>query len=293
MALATAVEIASTSHPPWFLLFGSAAALLREAGGALSGPSYLVFLDAFATGANIGDLCGRGNAQVVMGNLIGLGVGVTIAQWLATLSGSDRIWFTTIFYIVLAVGHLLSTRKAVDTVHLASLNAQRLHIVVGGFLRDGVVRSVPSVNADEGIRSLAEVEDGAAERVQLGVGVAAMTTTEGVVVDEVVRRVEEDGVATVGLGDRVGVVLRDGGSGEEMVLGVLMARKQLMEIETGSQSEEAGVKAREWTRRHGHELMDGLRREGWHTDKVTAASGAARLRWGCPETTGEDGKIGV
>lgn len=149
MAASAAVEILSGLNPNAFLFFGTFAALIREAARAMSGPAYRVFLDSYAK-ANIGEISSRGEAQVVLGNLIGLAIGVAMTSFLNTLPESTRLLPTMGFFVLLAAGHLKSTYNAVGSVHLRTLNLQRASRLVDEFVTDGSM-SIQHINDNEDI----------------------------------------------------------------------------------------------------------------------------------------------
>ena len=149
MVACVAVEILSVTKPDHFLLFGTVAALLKQAADAISGPAYRVFLDSFATNSNIGDVSSRGEAQVVLGNLVGLGLGVAVTNLLSKLPEAERLIPTLMCFAVLASCHLTCTFKAISTVQLKTLNWQRLNIIIDEFLRTGTVLSIAEVNVAE------------------------------------------------------------------------------------------------------------------------------------------------
>lgn len=263
MAVAASVEVLSLTHPAYFLLFGSAGALLRDAGGALSGPAYRVFLDSFARG-NIGEVSSRGEAQVVIGNLAGLGAGVCIASALAAAFGGDgagsnvegRLVATLAAQLMLACAHLACTVRAVGCVQLATLNAQRLRLVVEEFARTGRALGVGEANAGERFVRMGRMDD-AWRTVVLGASASDFPTAAADVTRGEAAAVER------GPGGQVGVVVAEDARVADLVRAALQAWRladgSSGDGETGDQSE-------------GDELVRLLGEQGWVVDDKMKAT---------------------
>lgn len=147
MALSGVAEASSALRPSAFLLFAAAAGVLRQAGDALSGPSYRVFLDSLATSRNIGDVSARGEVHIVSGKLAGLALGAVVVGALSQTPAEPtvRLPATAAAFIVLAASHLAAARAQVRAVQLRTLNAQRLDMIMEAFVGTGEVLSVEEV----------------------------------------------------------------------------------------------------------------------------------------------------
>lgn len=280
MAVAAGVEILSVTNPMYFLLFGTAAALLKEAAGAMSGPSYRVFLDSFAINSNIGDVSSRGEAQVVVGNLIGLGVGVAIATFLGTLDGSDRLLSTLAFYAALAAGHLTCTFNGVQTVQMRTLNWQRLHLIIDDFLKRRTVPGVAEVNRKEGFMYMGKPPGG--KRIRMGAQLLDFVECGNDVSRALGHRKDRCIVAYNHGG--AGVVIREDARPTDVLRAILQARKLVDSVdESGGEldRELVGVlttKSYDWGNEAMPEFLSGLEKEGWSTAKLLMNMGESRYR---------------
>lgn len=140
------IEIISLLNPKYFLIYGSLSALCKDAGGAMSGPPYRVFLDSFSKGLdNIGDISAKGEAQVVIGNLIGLGIGVLLSGLLIDNGIGDRLGV----WGILSIGHLYSTWNAVNGVELFTWNESRLEYIIKYYEQFNDIPDISDVNKEE------------------------------------------------------------------------------------------------------------------------------------------------
>lgn len=279
MALSVAVEIMSLTNPSYFLVYGSLAALLKDAGGAMSGPAYRVFLDSFAIADNIGDVSSRGEAQVVIGNLIGLGVGVAATSALNSLPSDGRLLPTFCCYAVLAISHLTCTTNAVSTVQLRTLNAQRLDAVATAFESQGVVPDVATVNTKERfIRSWTPSH--AADRVIIGASLTRFTATDYFLSLALERSADR---FTVAYADGfAGVMLREDATVTDTLQGVLQARRLITQIDSMSSDSSKSISGKEveritsesydWASEKTPAFVRALQEKGWTTSKLLVGS---------------------
>ncbi|KAI0565034.1 Vitamin B6 photo-protection and homoeostasis protein [Gracilaria domingensis] len=277
MACAALIEVLSVLNPRYFLAFGTIAALLREAAGAMSGPAYRVFLDSFAGRNNIGDVSSRGEAQVVIGNLLGLGLGVIIRQKLDALQGGIRLAGTLAAFLPLAASHLFCTKNAVGTVRLRTLNWQRVNHVIDVYLKDGSVPSVEKVNRSE---SLLPIGNARRLRSRIVCG-ASLREFEHVAeqVADVLRELMHENVIVVYDGVKTGVILGSEATVNDMMFGLLWARKVLDATDNESQSEEHShlvLQSFDWAKQNHDRLQKGLREEGWSIEKLLIPLGKSR-----------------
>lgn len=147
MAVASSIEMLSPLHPASFLIFGSVSSLIRQAADAMSGPCYRVFLHSFAIDSNIGDVSSRAEAQVVLGNLLGLGLGVVGSAALAERAPQE----TPALFLIFTTLHILSTYKSTRRLELRTLNKSRLEYIVRMFLTDSKIPTLEEANAKESI----------------------------------------------------------------------------------------------------------------------------------------------
>lgn len=285
MAISVGVEILSLTNPAYFLIYGSIAALLKDAGGAMSGPAYRVFLDAFATTDNIGDVSSRGEAQVVVGNLIGLGIGVVVTSLLGNLPSDGRLFPTLVCYMLLAIAHLSCTTNAVSAVQLRTLNAQRLDIVASTFESRGVVPDVALVNADEKfIRPW--TASSTASRVVIGAPLSTFALTDSRVPDVVSNGTDRFVVAYAD--GTAGVMLHDDASVTDTLRGVLQARRLTAELDslrackTDADNPEdisrVTLESYDWAAEQTPLFVKMLREKGWSTKKLLVGLEGFRYR---------------
>lgn len=273
MAAATAVEISSLLKPSYFLLFGALGGLLKEAAGAMSGPSYRVFLDAFALTQNIGDVSSRGEAQVVLGNLIGLAIGVVVSGTIERFGGGLVANYAC--FAVLATLHLGSTYNAVGTVRLRSLNWKRLNIVIDEFLKRGVVMPVEDVNARERLFSWPS-----GDRLVLGASLFdfAKSLEE---MEEALTDSTEKFFVVFKMG-KVGLVLSENIEVLDVLKALLQGRKFLEiagieELTTEEVSKIRGESYR-WVQGAFPRFKEGLEEMGWSTSKLLTSLGPCTYR---------------
>lgn len=285
MALSAGVEILSVTHPAFFLLFGTLAALLKEAGGAMSGPSYRVFLDSFAISSNIGDVSSRGEGQVVVGNLLGLAVGATLSTLLASIDGAERLLPTVAVYFALASAHLTSMYNGVSCVQLRTLNWQRLNLIIDQYLSTATVASIRQVNRQE---RFIYAFSAPPSRRRLRLGAQLLDFVEcGRDVSRALRNRSDRYIVAYNK-QCVGIMLREDARAVDMLRAILHGRDLLRRVEEAGETgqwtrEEIGNVTRasyEWTEEQFPKLVGGLQREGWYTDKVLITFGKSRYRQG-------------
>eukprot|EP00737_Agarophyton_chilense_P003489 gb/GEZJ01004098.1/.p1 GENE.gb/GEZJ01004098.1/~~gb/GEZJ01004098.1/.p1 ORF type:complete len:486 (-),score=44.09 gb/GEZJ01004098.1/:1313-2770(-) len=277
MACAALIEVLSVLNPPYFLAFGAIAGLLREAAGAMSGPAYRVFLDSFAGRNNIGDVSSRGEAQVVIGNLLGLALGVFITQRLNSLQGGIRLAGTLVAFTPLAALHLFCTRNAVGTVRLKTLNWQRVHLLLDVYLKHGSVPDVQSVNKSERLLPIGNART-LRNRIICG---ASLREFEHVAdqVAHTLKEMEDKHVIVVYNGVKVGVILGDESKVGDIIFGLLWARK-LLEIADAQKESRTYLpfvrQSLTWSKRNCNRLLESLGEQGWSTEKLLIPLGASR-----------------
>lgn len=281
MAVGAAVEISTLLKPSYFLLFASAAALLKETAGAVSGPPYRVFLDSFAISANIGDVSSRGEAQVVFGNLVGLGFGVAVASLLGKLSDNAIFAPTFAAYSVLAVCHLGSTYKAVRSVQMRTLNWHRLNLILDTFLDTYHVPSVRDTNTAESFLYFRS-----RGYWRLCIGARPLDYIENMRdVTELVENSDDRFLVAYSNG-RAGVMLRDDVRPEDLLRATLHGRRLLHVVDEMGGCDEWSAerlrplldKAYAWAEEAFPKLVIGLKEQGWSTSTVLISTGAERYR---------------
>lgn len=275
MAVAVGVEICSMLKPAYFLLFGALGGLLKEAAGAMSGPSYRVFLYNFAVKENIGDVSSRGEAQVVFGNLMGLGIGVLVSAELVRLEGG--LVGTLGCFAVLAALHLRCTLNAVRTVELNTLSWKRLNIVLDAFLERGEVLSVEEVNEREELFGWS-----GSEKIQVGVSLAEYVA-KGIYTETILGNAEDRFILIYCEG-AVGVLLSEDAEVVDILRAILEGRRLLAGADaekrnmTAERVEQLISESREWAGSRLGQLLKGLEMKGWSTSKLLIPLGNSRFK---------------
>lgn len=287
MAVSAGIEILSTLSPPYFLVFGTSAALLRQAADAMSGPSYRVFLDSFSISSNIGDVSSRGESQVVIGNLVGLGIGVGASSVLSNIAESNRLGPTMLLYAALASSHLLCTYRELAALQLRTLNRQRLNLILDQFLVDQTVPSVADVNKDEHFLYVPGIKPASMERIRLGAQLLDFVECGRDVSRALTRRSDRFMVA-YNLGT-VGVMLREDVESVDVLRAMLQARRMLERVDAHAggiedwNRERLGALVAEtygWAEEHFELLQKGLKQQGWAVSKLLVGTGQSRYREG-------------
>ncbi|KAI1630102.1 vitamin B6 photo-protection and homoeostasis-domain-containing protein [Exophiala viscosa] len=112
--------------------------------GVAGGSSKAILSAHFAKAGNIGELNAKDGSQETMLSLVGMWVGGLVVS---KVHGTAATWSCLIPLLAL---HLWANWKAVKSVRLNSLNAERARIVFGGMLR-GQLQSLDDVNQEEAI----------------------------------------------------------------------------------------------------------------------------------------------
>ena len=263
MAISAAVEILSVINPSLFLLYGSIAALLRDAASAMSGPSYRVFLDAFAISSNIGDVSSRGEAQVVLGNLIGLGIGITITSIISNLPTTERLLPTFSTFAILASFHLTCTYQAISTVELKTLNWQRLEIIIESFLNNNTVPCIKDVNDEERFLSLNK------KKIKIGMDLPNDYMNDKNIVKNGGERymlyIEKKM-------KKIGIILREDAEFEDVIEGIAQSEYIMKWIDKDEVIEESG----RWIRKVSKSLVKKITDQGWNNNKMMIKTGSSR-----------------
>lgn len=267
MVASGAAEVCSVLAPSAFLFFASLAGVLRKSGDALSGPGYRVFLDRLAIAGNIGDVSARGEAQVVFGKLLGLGLGAAVVAALAATPQDPnvRLSATGIAFGLLAVGHLATSRVQVSTVCLATLNSQRLNLILDAFLSTGRVPSIAHVNSIERVVYLGSPPHSCARSIVYGVDLQSVKSDDTFLVPRSVR------YFLVKSGDGVAVAFRKDASTKDVLLSTLEARRLLQS--TDRWQAETMESAQRWALATFNDFETQLKTEGWDTSRFLSPIG--------------------
>lgn len=270
-ALSVCVEILSLTNRDLFLLCGSAAALLKDAGGAMSGPSYRVFLDAFALCGNIGDVSSRSEGQEVIGDLIGLGLGVMTAWTLSQVFEYEyRLIPTLICYSVLVVLHLSCTARAISLVDIPTLNLQRVNTILDHFFADGRVPTVAEVNRSE--RFVRDWDASKAGRLIKVGGSLGQFRQAGVAIQRGKRR--GDRFAVLYEDGTVGVLIQEEATVQDVLTGTLQARKlvEYVGFDEDRVQHESVEKVMDnsytWAMANVSRFVQALNESGWSTNRL-------------------------
>lgn len=271
MAISAGVEILSIINPSLFLLYATLAALLREAASAMSGPSYRVFLDAFAISSNIGDVSSRGEAQVVIGNLIGLGIGVSITSIISHLPNMERLLPTFSAYSLLAICHLSCTYQAISTVELRTLNWERLEIIIESFLNDETIPCIKDVNDEERFLNISK-------KIEIGIDLPKNYMND----KKIIRNDDERYMLYIEemKTKKFGIILREDAQVDDIIAGITQIGYIMKWIDKNKKDEDEISKiieeSKSWIRRKSKRLIKKLNEQDWNTNKLMIKMSSSR-----------------
>eukprot|EP00741_Cyanophora_paradoxa_P003123 tig00000670_g3032.t1 len=127
----TALEMATPLAPSYFLLLASLANICKQAAIVSAGATRAAIYRAFALRENVGDLTAKGEAQIVLSELAGLGIGIAFAQ---ALGGSAAAAIRTLVFPSLFAIDMLAHYEEMKAVCFTTLNRERAQLAAASFL---------------------------------------------------------------------------------------------------------------------------------------------------------------
>ncbi len=267
-----------------FLPLACAGSACAAACGVAAGASRAAFGQHFAqgrAGLGLGDLQAKEGTQETVVSLAGMAIGTLVLR----LAG-EALLAQWVVFVALTVAHLFCNARAVRALALATLNQNRLSMLLSGFLDSkGKALSPREVAALEGLlppplMRLLSLDRG--PRVVLGARLGALQTAQGWSPPRPGDRAHllcrsRSGDVLVGLHTSV--------STAEMAEAFCRASVALRLWETnGGDWPDAEEGSLAWTRERYGDFLAALRRSGWLVDEALADGralgvGAWRLVW--------------
>lgn len=222
MCIQSLIEILSLMNSKYFILYGSLSALCKDSGAAMSGPSYRVFLESFSKKLNnIGDISSKGEAQVVIGNVIGLGIGVFLCGVLI----NERFELRIMVWFILSGFHLLSTINGVNCVELINWNETRLKIIIQHYEQFNDIPNIKQFNSEESHFKK--------NHIIIGASIKEFWNDSVCVYGSVAISVNDDG--------KIGIMVQNGDNNvvtRDVIRCILQARRYLKVFASGRKSAE-------------------------------------------------------
>ena len=137
------LEIITYIFPSWFLLLGTVANSFKQISMLTSSATRNTILSNFSVRGNIGDITAKGEAQIAVVDLLGIGCGIKLSK----LIGIEKFKRIILLYIVLQAFELLCLYKEISSVVFRRMNFERLWTITSHYIETTEVMS-PSLVAD-------------------------------------------------------------------------------------------------------------------------------------------------
>lgn len=135
----------------------------RAVCGVAGGSSKAILSSHFAKVGNIGELNAKDGSQETVVSLVGMWVGGIVVS---KVHGAVETWGCLLPLLAL---HLWANWKAVKSVRLNSLNAERATILFEGILNNGHAKTLNEVGKEESILGFGSISRASKSRVRVGV----------------------------------------------------------------------------------------------------------------------------
>ncbi|GJQ09855.1 hypothetical protein GpartN1_g1646.t1 [Galdieria partita] len=146
-ALGNGLEIVTQIFPASFLLFATLANSMKQISMLTASATRNAMYKNFAgRSENIADITAKGEAQIVVADLLGMGLGIQLSKWI----GTSRPNVLTA-YSLLSVLDIYAIYKELRAVQFRTLNYERSSMIVDYFVRRGYVPRPDEVSQHENI----------------------------------------------------------------------------------------------------------------------------------------------
>lgn len=281
-AFGNGLEIVTQIFPASFLVFATLANSMKQVSMLTSSATRNAMYRSFGgRSQNIANITAKGEAQIVVADLIGMGCGIRLSK---LLGGSRNNILGA--YVALTVLDIIGIYMELRQVVFRTLNAERTNILVSRYVRKGTVLSPSDVSPKE--RIFLKPKYASAVRLS-SIAKAATDPEELHLLLRVFRR--EHFLVSLPRGGALGpcrLVLRKDASNEDVLRAILMigyARKSLRNIKSKkniSREEQEAIlrSARRSANRNFHSFVEAARVAGWSTDNLLFSTMKRRGYWG-------------
>lgn len=280
-ALGNGLEIVTQIFPASFLVLATAANSMKQVSMLTSSATRNAMYRSFGERTqNIANITAKGEAQIVVADLIGMGCGIRLSK----LVGSSRANVLGA-YSLLTLLDVFGIYMELRQVVFRSLNAERSSIIINRVLKDGVFLSPSQVSPRESIFLKPKHQNW----VRLSsIAKAGQSPEELDMLLRVFRR-ERFMVSTPG-GKAIGpcrLVLRNDATNEDVLRAMLLVGHVQRELRNRSSQEALTMEeterllrnARGLTKRSFPWFLGGLKEHGWNVDNLLFSTMKRRGYW--------------
>eukprot|EP00177_Eucheuma_denticulatum_P006390 GFKZ01011663.1.p1 GENE.GFKZ01011663.1~~GFKZ01011663.1.p1 ORF type:complete len:746 (+),score=74.12 GFKZ01011663.1:182-2419(+) len=281
-AMGNGLEIVTQIFPASFLVFATLANSMKQVSMLTASATRNAMYRSFGDRSqNIANITAKGEAQIVVADLIGMGCGIRLSKILA--SSRQNI---LAMYCGLTILDLFGIYMELRQVVFRTLNAERTSILVSNYMRDGRMMTPSEVSPKESIFLKPRYQF----QVRLSsIAKAAKDPKELDLLLRVFRR-EHFLVAPppAGSGQPCRLVLRKDASNEDVLRAFLligyvqkkMRSKEKKRAMSTEEQEQVLRSARKWTKRNYNSFLGAVRDAGWSTDNLLFSTMKRRGYWG-------------
>lgn len=141
------LEIITYIFPSWFLLLGTVANSFKQISMLTSSATRNTILSNFSARGNIGDITAKGEAQIAVVDLLGIGFGIKLSK----LIGIKKFKRIILLYIALQTIELICMYKEISSVVFRRMNFERLWQVTSNYIKTTKVKSPQEIADHERI----------------------------------------------------------------------------------------------------------------------------------------------
>lgn len=280
-ALGNGLEIVTQIFPASFLILATLANSMKQVSMLTASATRNAMYRSFGDRSqNIANITAKGEAQIVVADLIGMGCGIRLSKILA--SSRQNILAA---YLGLTVLDMFGIYMELRQVVFRTLNAERSSILVNHFIRTGRLLSPSDVSPKERILLRPRYES---ETRLSSIAKAAKDPEELDLLLKVFRREHFlVGTPKLGTANQCRLVLRNDASNEDVLRAFLLIGYVQKEVRTRDKNEALTIEGQEQilqaasraTKRNFATFVEAARKSGWSTDNLLFSTMKRRGYW--------------
>lgn len=281
-ALGNGLEIVTQIFPASFLVFATLANSMKQVSMLTASATRNAMYRSFGDRSqNIANITAKGEAQIVVADLIGMGCGIRLSKILA--SSRQNILAA---YFVLTVLDIFGIYMELRQVVFRTLNAERSSILVNHFTRTGRMLSPSDVSPRERIMLRPRYES------EIRLSSIAKAAKDPEELDLLLRIFRREhflvGTPRLGGGSQCRLVLRNDASNEDvlrafLLIGYLqkeMRNRNKNEVLSTEEQEQILQAATRSAKRNFATFVEAAKKSGWSTDNLLFSTMKRRGYWG-------------
>ncbi|XP_024400463.1 protein root UVB sensitive 3 isoform X3 [Physcomitrium patens] len=277
------MDLVSPLFPGAFVTILCIGSMARSVTGVASGATRAALTQHFALRKNAADVSAKEGSQETAATMVGMLLGMVLAR--LTAENVVALWVS---FLLLTAFHMYANYRAVRSLCLTSLNAERTSIVLSAF-KEGRKVPTPREVADQEhllprIPRLPWQKQRAGDAwlpksIRFGVQISSLKLDDGwKSFLSLVERYSRDPYLMVPKGAIVHVVLHKLATPQDFLHGYVHALC-LADLQLRSPADQSEELAISWMKNNYTAFLDSLGKSGWATDRILVETGEWRAEW--------------